>query len=180
MKGATRWVIPLLPIPVLALLAFGLTRSAQVLPSAIIGEMAPDFALQTMEGDSLALSELHGQVIVLNFWASWCIPCREEHPVLARATREYSEGDVRVLGVLYQDDPASAERFMMRYGGDWTTVLDPGSRTAIDFGVYGVPESFFLDAEGKIAHKQIGPLTWSLLHSTVDSLLAASAPGVGS
>ena len=94
--------------------------------------------------------------------------------------REYSERDVRVLGVLYQDDPASAKRFMVRYGGDWTTVLDPGSRTAIDFGVYGVPESFFLDAEGQIAHKQIGPLTWPLLQSTVDSLLAASAPGVGS
>ncbi len=179
MNGAGRWLIPLLPVPVLALLAFGLTRSPQVLPSAIIGETAPDFTLQTMEGDSLTLSELRGQVIVLNFWASWCVACREEHSVLARVTRQYPEGDVRVLGVLFQDSPASAERFMKRYGA-FMTVLDPGSRTAIDFGVYGVPESFFLDAEGRIAHKHIGPVTWPLLQSTVDSLLAASAPGVGS
>jgi cytochrome c biogenesis protein CcmG/thiol:disulfide interchange protein DsbE len=167
-----RWLIPILPIPALALLAFGLTRDVQVLPSAIVGEAAPEFRLETMEGDSLTLAGLDAQVVVLNFWASWCIPCRQEHPALVRATEVYDDSDVRVLGVLYQDTPEGAERFMRRFGGEWETVLDPGTRTAIDFGVYGVPETFFIDADRRIAYKHIGPLSWEILQTKVDSLLS--------
>ena len=172
MRRFARWLIPVLPLPVLALLAFGLTRDVRVLPSAIVGESAPLFQLETMSGDSLSLADLDSQVVILNFWASWCIPCRQEHPVLARATETWDSRDVKVLGVLYQDAPRSAERFMRRYGGEWETVLDPGSRTAIDFGVYGVPETFFLDTERRIAYKHIGPLNWDVLQNKVDSLLA--------
>jgi cytochrome c biogenesis protein CcmG/thiol:disulfide interchange protein DsbE len=167
-----RWLIPILAIPAIGLLAFGLTRDVQVLPSAIVGEPAPDFRLATMSGDSLALDDLAGEVVILNFWASWCIPCRQEHPALVRATEAYDPGKVRVLGVLYQDEPGNAGRFMERFGGEWETVLDPGSRTAIDFGVYGVPETFFLNADGQIAYKHIGPLHWGIIESKVDSILA--------
>ena len=172
MKRFGRWLIPILPIPALALLAFGLTRNVQVLPSAIVGEAAPEFHLETMAGDSLTLAGLDAQVVVLNFWASWCIPCRQEHPALVRATEVYDDSDVRILGVLYQDTPAGAERFMQRFGGEWETVLDPGTRTAIDFGVYGVPETFFIDGDRRIAYKHIGPLSWEILQTKVDSLLA--------
>ncbi len=175
MKRLGRWLIPALPIPLLALLAFGLTRDVQILPSAIVGESAPEFRLETMSGTTLSLSELEARVVVLNFWASWCIPCRQEHPALVRATEVYDPADVRVLGVLYQDSPEAAERFMRRFGGEWETVLDPGSRTAIDFGVYGVPESFFLDPDRRIAHKHIGPLSWEILQANVDSILARAA-----
>jgi cytochrome c biogenesis protein CcmG/thiol:disulfide interchange protein DsbE len=172
-KRFGRWLIPILPIPALALLAFGLTRDVQVLPSAIVGEAAPEFRLETMAGDSLTLAGLDAQVVVLNFWASWCIPCRQEHPALVRATEVYDDSDVRVLGVLYQDTREGAERFMRRFGGGWETVLDPGTRTAIDFGVYGVPETFFIDADRRIAYKHIGPLSWEILRTKVDSLLSA-------
>jgi cytochrome c biogenesis protein CcmG/thiol:disulfide interchange protein DsbE len=171
-KGAGRWLIPILPVPVIGLLAFGLTRDVQVLPSAIVGEPAPDFHLATMSGDSLALEDLAGEIVILNFWASWCIPCRQEHPALVRATETYDPGKVRVLGVLYQDEPSKAKRFMDRFGGEWETVLDPGTRTAIDFGVYGVPETFFLNADGQIAYKHIGPLNWGIIEAKVDSILA--------
>lgn len=99
--------------------------------------------------------------------------------MLTRATEVYKERDVRVLGVLYQDSQDGAERFMRRFGGGWNTVLDPGSRTAIDFGVYGVPETFFLDAERRIAYKHIGPLTWDVLQTKVDSLLALTETALG-
>ena len=167
----------MLPVPAIGLLAFGLTRDVQVLPSAIVGEPAPHFELATMSGDSLGLDDLAGEVVILNFWASWCIPCRQEHPALVRATERYEPGKVRVLGVLYQDEPANARRFMERFGGEWETVLDPGTRTAIDFGVYGVPETFFLDGIGRIAYKHIGPLNWEIIESKVDSILAVGQAG---
>ncbi len=101
----------------------------------------------------------------------WLIPILPI-PALVRATEVYDDSDVRILGVLYQDTPAGAERFMQRFGGEWETVLDPGTRTAIDFGVYGVPETFFIDADRRIAYKHIGPLSWEILQTKVDSLLA--------
>ncbi|MFQ5690976.1 MAG: TlpA family protein disulfide reductase [Gemmatimonadota bacterium] len=172
MSRATRWLAPLLTVPALLLLAFGLTRDVQVLPSAILDEEAPPLRLQTLDGDSLSLSAQRGKVVLLNFWASWCGPCRTEHPVLVRAAREYAGRDVVLIGVLYQDTPAAAERFMAEHGGAWPTVLDPGSRAAIDFGVYGVPETFFISPEGRIVRKRVGPVAWPHLKTTVDSLLA--------
>lgn len=169
------WLPLALAVGFLGLLGFGLTRDARTLPSALIGDPAPSFRLATLEGGSLALEELAGKVVVLNFWASWCIPCRQEHPVLRRAERDYPDSDVRVVGVVYQDAPRSARRFMERLGGDWTSVLDPGSRTAIDYGVYGVPETFFLARDGTVAKKHIGPIDWEIVSTTVDSLLGEGA-----
>lgn len=173
MTGWKRWLPLLLAIPFLALLAFGLTRDPRTLASPLPGESAPDFALRTLDGDTLRLADLRGRVVVLNFWASWCIPCREEHPALLRADRVYPRSEAVVVGVLYQDSPEAARRFLASLGGDWPTVLDPGTRTAIDFGVYGVPETFFIGRDGTIARKHIGPVNWELVRSTVDSLLAA-------
>lgn len=177
MSGWKRWLPPLLALPFLALLAFGLTRDPRTLASPLPGTAAPAFALQTLDGDTVSLAGLRGKVVVLNFWASWCIPCRQEHPALARAAERYPESDVRVVGVLYQDTPEGARRFLDALGGDWPTGLDPGSRTAIDFGVYGVPETYFIGREGRVARKHIGPVSWELVSSTVDSLLAAGAGG---
>lgn len=179
MRGRLRWLLPASVVPVVALLAFGLTRDATVLPSALVGNEAPEFHLETVEGDTVRLEDLRGKVVVLNFWASWCIPCRTEHSVLLRASRAWPAEEVAVVGVVYQDSRPNARRFMERLGGEWPSGLDPASRTAIDYGVYGVPETFFLSADGRVAKKQVGPVTWELVRSTVDSLLAAREPAPG-
>jgi len=171
------WASIAAAVAFLGLLGFGLTRDVQKLPSAIIGSEAPTFRAETLSGDSLSLRDLQGDVVVMNFWASWCIPCRSEHRVLVRAERQYAEQDARVVGVVYQDSRAAARRFMDRLGGSWPSITDPGSRIAIDYGVYGVPETFFLTRTGHVAKKHIGPLTWEALSGTVDSLLANPAAG---
>lgn len=179
MRRRLRWLLPAAVVPVVGLLAFGLTRDATVLPSALVGKEAPAFHLETVEGDTVRLDDLRGKVVVLNFWASWCIPCRTEHSVLLRASRAWPAENVAVVGIVYQDSRPNARRFMEALGGDWPSGLDPASRTAIDYGVYGVPETYFLSADGRVARKQVGPVTWELVRATVDSLLAARDPVSG-
>lgn len=171
-----RWLLPLVALPILALLAFGLTRDTYVLPTPLEGMEAPGFALESLEGDTIALADLRGRVVLLNFWASWCVPCRAEHDVLRLAEATWDDTQAVVLGIIYQDTEANARRFLSELGGGWRQLKDPSQRTAIDFGVYGVPESFFLDRDGRVARKKVGPVSWDLVKATVDSLLAAS-PG---
>lgn len=176
-----RWGLPLAAIPALALLAFGLTRSSETLPSALIELPAPQFRLENMyeAADSISLAEYGGRVVVLNYWASWCAPCMEEHPYLVNLTERYDPADVVLLGVLYQDVPENGRAFMDRFGGDWPSVVDYGSRTAIPYGVYGVPETFIVTPDGTIAYKVVGPLTPAtvpVVTSIIDSLLAIREP----
>lgn len=173
MKKKLRWLLPLVAVPVLWLLYWGMGRDTYVLPSPMAGLEAPQFELVSFEGDTLQLSDLHGRVVILNFWASWCIPCRQEHPVLVRTERTWDDSEVLLLGVVYQDTRANADRFLQQYGGDWTHVVDPSQRTAIDYGVYGVPETYFIGRDGLISMKKVGPVTWDLVRAQVDSLLAA-------
>ena len=167
-----------------ALLGFGMTRDPRGIPSPLIGRPAPDFDLGTLGGeDSVSLGDARGVVTVLNFWASWCLACRQEHPALVRAWERYevSGKGVRFLGIVYQDTRANAERYMQRHGGGWTNLLDPDTRVAIDFGVYGVPETYFIGPDGRIAHKHAGPVTDRLLVEQIERLLAATptAPTAG-
>lgn len=174
MSGWKRWLIPASAVPVLGLLAFGLTRDAREIPSPLPGEPAPSFRLPTLSdpADSLALEELTGRVTIVNFWASWCIPCRYEHPVLVRASERWPDEMVQIVGILYQDSRENARRFMDRLGGDWPTLVDERSRTAIDFGVYGVPETYVVGPDGRVAYKHTGPVTWDVLREKVVGLLA--------
>ncbi|MFQ5529150.1 MAG: TlpA family protein disulfide reductase [Gemmatimonadota bacterium] len=174
-----RWILPLAAIPFLGLLYFGLARNPDFFPTPLIDEPAPSWHLETLDGDSLALAELRGTVVVLNFWASWCVPCRAEHAVLMRTARTYPEDDVQVVGVVYDDSRRNAQRFLDELGNAWRHVMDPGSRTAIDHGVHGVPETFFLRRDGTIGMKHIGPLTWDVVQTNVDSLLADLSVAAG-
>ncbi len=172
-KKHLRWLLPLAALPVLWLLYWGMGRDTYVLPSPMAGQVAPEFQLVDFQGDTLRLADMQDKVVILNFWASWCVPCRSEHPVLVKTERTWDSTEVVLLGVVYQDSKANAERFLAEFGGEWTHVLDPTQRTAIDYGVYGVPETFFIGRDGRISHKKVGPVTWELVRHQVDSLLAA-------
>lgn len=167
-----RILIPVTAVPIIALLGYGLTRDPNLIRSPLMGRAASDFVAPTLDGDSIGLADLEGKVVILNFWASWCIPCIQEHPYLMEAARRYDADDLQIIGVIYQDTPENARRFMERHGGDWPSILDQDSRIAIDYGVYGVPETYFIGADGQIAHKQIGPVDGMLLMSWIERLLA--------
>jgi len=155
-----------------ALFAFGLSRDPTVIHSPLLGRPAPDFSLTTLDGArTVRLSEMRGQVVVVNFWASWCAACHEEHPNLIAAWERYRDQGVVLVGIDYNDERRAAMAFMRELGGDWPVVGDPGGRTALAYGVYGVPETFFVSRRGVVAYKQIGPSSYALLTDQIQRLL---------
>ena len=148
-----------------------------VVDSPLIGRPAPDVTLPYLERDGeLSLADLRGQVVVVNFWASWCVPCRAEHDDLITAAQRYAADDVTFVGIVYQDRAEQAISFLDELGRGYEHVTDPGSRAAIDFGVFGVPETFFIDRDGTVAAKVVGRSDLQLLSSTLDTILAGGAP----
>jgi cytochrome c biogenesis protein CcmG/thiol:disulfide interchange protein DsbE len=146
--------------PVAWLLFQGFGRDPREIASPLLGQVAPSWSLTTLDGETLSSADLAGRPYLVNFWASWCIPaCVDEHPVLADAHERYGD-ELTIVGVLYQDDPTDARGFLARYGdAGYPHVIDPDGRLAIDFGVTGPPETFFVDADGMVRYRQFGPLT---------------------
>ncbi|MGH7470203.1 MAG: TlpA family protein disulfide reductase [Longimicrobiales bacterium] len=169
----------LLAVPVVGLLAYGLTQDPKLIRSPLPGHDAPPFALVSMDGgENVSLSSLRGQVVVVNFWASWCLACRVEHAPLSEIAAQYRDRGVRFFGMLYNDAPDNARKWIEDMGGQsYPTLLDPGLRTAIDFGLYGVPETFYIDHEGKVADKTIGAVTADSLVLKLDRLIARRDAG---
>lgn len=160
-------------IPIVLLLGYGLTRDPRYIASPLPGHEAPVFALPRLEaGDSISLAQLRGSVVVVNFWASWCIPCRQEHPVLLKSARKYEPMGVRFVGIAYNDKPDDSKRWLDELGAAYPSLIDQGARTAIDYGVTGVPETFIVDKQGVVAFKKFGPVTTEELTQKLDSLLA--------
>ena len=144
--------------PLVAVLFMNLGRNPHLIGSPLVGRAAPDFALQPLDGgEPVTLASLRGKPAVLNFWASWCVPCFEEHPLLVGAARQLGDR-VRFYGIVYEDSDEQVRRFLSRQGQAYPSLVDPGSRTAIAYGIFGVPETYFIDAEGRIAAKHVGPL----------------------
>lgn len=158
--------IPLVLFIGLVLFLFiGLRRDPREVPSPLINKPAPAFQLSQLQDQSKTFKtdEMRGKVWLLNFWGSWCIACRDEHPLLL----EYSKANiVPIIGVDYKygtdtsDERAAGLQFLGELGNPYSLVVyDPGGRTSIDYGVYGAPESFLIDKDGVIRFKQIGPIT---------------------
>jgi cytochrome c biogenesis protein CcmG/thiol:disulfide interchange protein DsbE len=145
------------------------------LPSALIGRPVPPFQLAALEGlrangqpvPGLTATDLKGRTTIVNVWASWCAPCRQEHPALMELAKD---AGVRVVGINYKDNPENARRFLGALGNPFAAVgVDPNGRTAIDWGVYGVPETFIVGPDGTIRYKHVGPL----LPETMPAFMAA-------
>lgn len=155
-------LLPLLAFILLGvLLAVGLTiadRKTEI-PSPLIGKPMPEFSLPLLgqQQASVSQADLIGEPFLLNVWASWCVTCRVEHPVIEQLA---ASGRLRVVGLNYRDDPLDALQWLERYGNPFAlSIADRSGRTAIDFGVYAAPESFLIDAAGTIIYKHIGALT---------------------
>lgn len=135
------------------------------LPSALIGKPAPEFNLEPLEGlladevqlPGLATADLEkGRVSVVNVWASWCVPCRQEHPFLIKLSEDKT---IDLVGINYKDQPGNARRFLGFLGNPYAAVgVDPNGRTSIDWGVHGVPETFVIDGKGTVVYKHVGPI----------------------
>lgn len=178
--------------PFIALFAFGFTRDPGEIPSPLPGREAPEFALEVFApgeeplarevGDTLALAGMAGKVVVVNFWASWCLACRDEHTALSRTALAYGDSTAQFIGVLYNDRKPFATKWIADMGGQtYPSVTDERSRTAISYGLYGVPETFIIDPAGRIAYKHMGPISEQTLRKWIDSLSrgagAVATPG---
>ena len=174
-------------LPVIGLLAFGLTRDPKQIDSPLPGKPAPEFSLAVFAtgegplalqvGDTARLAQHKGDIVVLNFWASWCLACRDEHKDLSNAARAYYDRGVRFYGLLYNDQPAFGLKWIEEMGGQsYPSLLDPRTRTAIDYGLYGVPETFVVTGDGRVVFKHIGPISERVLSQKLDSLIRAGAP----
>jgi cytochrome c biogenesis protein CcmG/thiol:disulfide interchange protein DsbE len=165
-------LVPLIVVPMAWLLFQGLGRDPRAIPSALIDRPAPPVVAASMDGETVSLDTFRGRPVVLNFWASWCFECIEEHRVLMEAQERYGERLV-IVGILYQDTVADARGFLARYGdGGWPNLIDADGRLAIDYGVTGVPESFFIDPAGVVRYKQYGAVTRDVLDDQLPELLA--------
>lgn len=156
---------------VLVFLGIGLRLNPRDVPSPLIGKAVPEFSLPSVKGHTPGLSsaDLRGQVSIVNVFASWCVACREEHPLLMRLR---DTGVVPIHGIDYKDKPDDAQAWLKQLGDPYTrTGADISGRVGVDWGVYGVPETYVIDRDGRIAYKHIGPISPEALRETILPLI---------
>lgn len=173
-RGAVTWrvVLPLALFAILLLfLARGLSRDPREVPSPLIGKPAPALDLPRLDDPSqrVQATALRGRVWLLNVWASWCTACREEHHTLMNYARR---GRVPIYGLDYKDSPAEGQAWLRQFGNPYVaSAFDAQGRAGIDWGVYGVPETFVIDAQGRVRYKHVGPLTETVIAERLEPLL---------
>ena len=160
-------------VAVAAWFALGLTRDPSKVPSALIDRPIPDFALPALAGagvPGLEADTIKGKVALVNMFASWCVPCKIEHPIFMRLA---AEKRVAIYGINYKDKGEDAARWLKELGNPYAAIgHDEPGRVGIEWGVYGVPETFVIDREGRIRFKQVGPITPAVLRDTILPLIA--------
>jgi cytochrome c biogenesis protein CcmG/thiol:disulfide interchange protein DsbE len=166
-----RYGLPIVFVALGFMLSWALNRDPRTIPSALIGQPVPQFTLPPVKGRTLGLSsaDLTGEVSLVNVFASWCVECRAEHPLLLRMK---ADAVVPIHGLNYKDAPDEAARWLNSFGDPYArTGADLNGRVAIDWGVYGVPETFVVTKDGRIAHKQIGPISPENLENAILPLI---------
>jgi len=167
-----RWVAVFAPVlGLLGLLAYGFRTDPRSIPSPLLDRPASPVSLTLFDGSRFTLTEHRGQVVLVTFWASWCLPCREEAALLERAWRAYREQGVVFVGVNIQDSEAGARAFIQEFSVTYPNGPDPGGRIAIDYGVYGIPELFVVGRDGRIASKHIGAIGPDRLAASLDAAI---------
>ncbi len=156
---------------VIGLLAYGFTRDARYIRSPLTAGQAPAFTLTLFDGKVVRLEDFRGKVVLINFWASWCIPCRAEAVALENAWQKYKDRGVVFIGVNIQDKEEDARAFMKEFGVTYFNGPDAGGKIAIDYGVWGIPETFFLDPQGRITYKHAGEVKPPLIEAKLDEAL---------
>ena len=175
------WVVIAVGLVVLALAVvfagrFGSDPSISTSP--LTGKMAPDQPISLMNGSGeVSMTDFSGDIVVVNFWASWCLGCRTEHAALTQAASDYEPFGATFVAINYQDSPARAEAFLAELGTSDATVytIDDGSATAFEWGVLGLPETFFVDRNGIVVGKISGPTTYQLLADTIEAIIVGQS-----
>jgi cytochrome c biogenesis protein CcmG/thiol:disulfide interchange protein DsbE len=157
------WIAVAVAVPVFLLvvvLANGQPAATRAVKSPLLGKPAPAVEGTTIDGAPAGLGDLKGKWVVVNFFATWCVPCRQEHPELVRFSQAHqAAGDAAVLAVVYSDNVQAVKEFRDKEGGDWPMLNDAKGRVALDYGVAGIPESFIISPDGVVAAKLIGGVT---------------------
>ncbi len=154
---------------VVLVLAF--RRDPHDIRTGTVGRPAPAFELPALAGDErVSLESYRGKIVIVNFWASWCVPCKQENPVLMDTWERYRGTDVVLVGIVYQDSPDAARDYTKRLGNQWPSAIDDGGRVALSYGVFGIPETFFIGTDGVIAGRHIGPIDADTLATGIETL----------
>ena len=156
---------------IVGLLAYGYRIDSRYIQSPLIAKEAPSFALALFDRETVSLKELNGKAVLLNFWASWCIPCRAEARALESAWQKYRDRGVVFLGVNIQDKEEDARAFLKEFGITYLNGPDTSGKIAIDYGVWGIPETFFIDPRGRITYKHAGELRAPIIGAKLDEAL---------
>ena len=159
---------------IVALLATGLGRDPSVIASPLVGRAAPNFTLPQLDGAPVTLARLRGQVVVINFWASWCAECKIEQAALDRAWQQFQDSGVVVIGVNFEDSTSAARSYVRTADVTYPVVEDSASRTALAYGLHGVPETFVVNQSGRIVSRVIGPVDAAALAGEINSMLASA------
>ena len=166
---------------VIGLLAYGFTRDARYIQSPLVARQASSFSLTLFDGKVVRLEDFRGKAVLINFWASWCIPCRAEAVALENAWQKYKDRGVVFVGVNIQDKEEDARAFMKEFGITYLNGRDESGKIAIDYGVWGIPETFFIDPQGGITYKHTGEVKVPIIEAKLDEALrgVVSAEGTG-
>ncbi|MDQ3266060.1 MAG: redoxin domain-containing protein [Myxococcota bacterium] len=160
----------------LLVLAKSFGTNPRAVPFMLAGQPAPSFVVKNLQtGQRVSMADFKGRPLVINFWASWCEPCKAEHPVLEWGARQFSD-QAQFIGVIFEDTEENAQRYLSRHGTSFPQMLDPLSRMAVDYGCSGVPETYFVDSQGIIVDKHLGPIDPQSLTTQVRNLVARGNP----